>query len=362
MQKTFHLFVLAAGALLAGLAAYVLVRERPADDKTTIRRAVAGAVAVHRQVDGGTVEIASFATRTPDNADALAKAHAAAPIELAPAPAGPLARVHITVEDVTLQIAPGVRYEAWTFDGHVPGPILHVRQGQAVEVTLTNRGAIPHSIDFHAAQIAPDVAFRDVDPGKSRTYMFVASRPGVFMYHCFTSPIMMHVGNGMFGAIVVDPEAGLPHVDREFVLVASEWYLNRPGLTAPAIYSDAKAQAMRPDWATFNGYADQYDAHPLGALPGDTVRYYVVASGPNLDVRFHIVGEVIDRAWVNGDMTRYERGVQTVLVPAGGGAVLDVRFDEPGFYPFVSHAFAQGSLGEIGVVKVGTPKGKMLSH
>jgi nitrite reductase (NO-forming) len=122
-----------------------------------------------------------------------------------------------------------------------------------------------------------------------------------------------------------------------------------------------KARAMMPDWTTFNGYANQYVNHPLTADPGETVRFWVVAAGPTLDTNFHVVGTILDRAWVNQDMTRFQRGVQTVAVPAGGGGVFDVKIDEPGLYPFVSHAFAHVDLGQVGLLKVGNPPGSM-SH
>jgi nitrite reductase (NO-forming) len=118
---------------------------------------------------------------------------------------------------------------------------------------------------------------------------------------------------------------------------------------------------MMPDWTTFNGYANQYVTHPLTAKPGQTVRFYVVAAGPTLATNFHVVGTILDRAWVNGDMTHFQSGVQTVAVPAGGGAVFDVKIDQEGLYPFVSHAFAHVDLGQVGVLKVGSPKGTM-SH
>jgi nitrite reductase (NO-forming) len=121
----------------------------------------------------------------------------------------------------------------------------------------------------------------------------------------------------------------------------------------------AKARAMMPDWTTFNGYANQYVTHPLTAKPGETTRFWVVAAGPTLDTNFHVVGTIFDRAWVNGDMSSYQKGVQTVGVPAGGGAVFDVKIDEEGLYPFVSHAFAHVDLGQVGLLKVGNPKGKM---
>ena len=303
----------------------------------------------------------SFAGATAENAEELAMAHKAYDATLPATAPGSLVRIHMTLKDLTVEIAPGVRYDTWAFDGHgAPGPVIHVRQGQTVEMTLTNGGAIPHSIDFHAARIAPNKAFADVKPGDSFSFRFKATDPGVFMYHCGTKPVLAHIANGMYGAIVVDPAKPLPHADHEYVLVASEWYLNGDGVTKPAQLDMGKARAMMPDWTTFNGYANQYVTHPLVADPGDTVRFYVVAAGPTLDTDFHVVGTLFDRAWVNAGVTDPpQHGVQTVLVPAGGGGVFDVKIDEPGLYPFVSHAFAHVDLGQVGLLKVGNAKGTM---
>jgi nitrite reductase (NO-forming) len=133
--------------------------------------------------------------------------------------------------------------------------------------------------------------------------------------------------------------------------------LNVPGIETPAQYDVSKAHAMIPDWVTWNGYAGQYATHPLTADPGDLVRFYVVAAGPSLDTDFHVVGAIFDRAYVNADMGRWQEGVQTVGVPAGGGAVFDVKIDEAGLYPFLSHSFASVDLGQVGLLKVGEPKG-----
>jgi nitrite reductase (NO-forming) len=302
--------------------------------------------------------LVSFAGQTAENAEELAAAHEPFPAELSPVPEGDVVDVELTLKDVVVEIAPGVKYSAWGFEGGAPGPAIHVREGQQVRITLTNGGAIPHSIDFHAARIAPDKAFRDVDPGESITYTFEATDPGVFMYHCGTKPVLAHIANGMYGAIVVEPaEKPLPAADREYVLVSSEWYLNAPGIEEPATYDQLKAHAVMPDWVTWNGYAGQYVAHPLTADPGETVRFWVVAAGPSLDTDFHVVGTIFDRAWVNQDMTQFQTGVQTVGVPAGGGAVFDVKIDEPGLYPFVSHSFASVDMGQVGLLKVGNPEG-----
>jgi nitrite reductase (NO-forming) len=313
--------------------------------------------ASHDHAATAAVASPSFAGVAPENAETIATAHKPFPATLPAIPAGPIVSVNLTLKDVVHEIAPGIKYNAWAFEGGAPGPVIHARQGQTVKITLTNGGAIPHSVDFHAARIAPNRAFRDVAPGKSLTYTFKAKDAGVFMYHCGTKPVLAHIANGMYGAIVVEPATPLPKADREYVLVSSEWYLNGDGLTKPASYDQAKAHAIAPDWATWNGYAGQYATHPLVANPGETVRFWVVAAGPSLDNDFHVVGTVLNRAWINGDMTRYQRNVQTATVPAGGGGVFDVRIDEPGLYPFLSHSFASVDLGQVGVLKVGKVAG-----
>jgi nitrite reductase (NO-forming) len=315
----------------------------------------------HAGTSAGAVATPSYAGTAPENADALAATHKPYPATLEAAPAGPVAVVHLTLKDVVHQIAPGIKYNAWAFSGGAPGPVIHVRQGQTVKMTLTNGGAIPHSIDFHAARIAPNVAFKDVNPGQSFTFSFVANDPGVFMYHCGTKPVLMHIANGMYGAIVVDPAKPLPHADREYVLVSSEWYLNGSGLKAPASFDMAKAHSMAPDWVTWNGYAGQYVKHPLTANPGETVRFWVVAAGPSFDTDFHVVGTLLNRAWLDGDMTQYLHNVQTATVPAGGGGVFDVKIDTAGLYPFVSHSFASVDMGQVGLLKIGKVAGTM-SH
>jgi len=359
--KILALFLGLAVAVLA-IATVVLVGVASDNDGGAQAGTAATDHSGHAAAEASAVSLPlqSFAGQTGDNAEELAQAHQATNAALPAVPAGDLVQVHMTLKDMVVEIAPGVKYNTWAFDGHgAPGPIVHVRQGQTVEMTLTNGGAIPHSIDFHAARIAPNKAFKDVAPGESFSFRFEATDPGVFMYHCGTKPVLAHIANGMYGAIVVDPAKALPKADKEYVLVASEWYLNGDGVAQPASLDMAKARAMQPDWTTFNGYANQYVTHPLEADPGETVRFYVVAAGPTLDTNFHVVGTIFDRAWVNSDMTQFERGVQTVGVPAGGGAVFDVKIDEPGLYPFVSHSFAHVDLGQVGLLKVGDVPGTM---
>ena len=329
---------------------------------TSAVAAVAAAVAVGIVVPGaGGTSVALAASAAPAGATATVAEHKPFPAAMPPLLTGKVANVHLVLKDVTVEIAPGVKYYAWGFDSGVPGPVIHVKQGQRVKITLTNKGMIPHSVDFHAARIAPNVAFKDVAAGESISYTFTANDPGVFMYHCGTKPVLAHIANGMYGAIVVEPKIPLPKVDREYVLVAGEWYLNGDGLKTPASLDMLKARHQQPDFVTWNGYAGQYVKAPLTAKPGETVRFWVAAAGPSFDTAFHIVGTILNRAWVDGDMSQYLRGVQTVNVPAGGGGVFDVKIDEPGLYPFLSHSFASVDLGQVGLLKVGDVKGT-LSH
>ena len=362
LVKVVAVFLGIAVGVLALVAIVLLGAANDARDDAAAVATTTGHSA-HTPESAVSLPLQSFAGTVPENAEELAKAHAATDAVLPAVPAGNLAQVHMTLKDMTVEIAPGVKYNTWAFDGHgAPGPVVHVREGQTVEMTLTNGGSIPHSIDFHAARIAPNVAFKDVAPGDSITFRFKADDPGVFMYHCGTKPVLAHIANGMYGAIIVQPKAGLPQVDNEYVLVGSEWYMTSDGIAEPASLDMAKARARMADWVTFNGYANQYVTHPLTADPGETTRFWVVAAGPTNNVNFHVVGTIFDRAWENSDLTSPpQRGVQTVVVPAGGGAVFDVKIDGVGLYPFVSHAFADVDLGQVGLLKVGNPPGTM-SH
>jgi nitrite reductase (NO-forming) len=353
--------VILLGILVAILGLFALMMWIDAHNaRDTANRAAA--TVGQSSMTSGAGGLTSYAGAAPANADALALAHKPFPAALPPAPAGDVANVNLVLKDITVQIAPGVKYAAWAWAGGAPGPVIHVRQGQLVKVTLTNDGAIPHSVDFHAARVAPDKYFSDVFPGKSVSYTFRANDPGVFMYHCGTKPVLMHIANGMYGAIVVEP-SNLPQADKNYVLVASEWYLNSDGLTKPAQFSMEKAHARIPDWMTFNGYAGQYVKHPLTAKPGELVRFWVVDAGPSIDTDFHVVGTILNSVYLFGDMRPDHalHNVQTATVPAGGGAVFDLRITTPGLYPFVSHSFASVDMGQVGLLNVGNTPGTM-SH
>jgi nitrite reductase (NO-forming) len=260
--------------------------------------------------------------------------------------------VRMTTSHIRHVIAPGVVYEGWAFDSVIPGPVVRVTVGDTVDFTIVNRAPIPHSMDFHAAEIAPSRAYVNVNPGDSLSFQFVARVPGAFMYHCGTAPVAAHIANGMYGAIVVDPLRPFPKA-REFVLVQSEFYLS-PASGADSLHSLDWAQLLdlSPDHVVFNGVAGQYAAHPLAVDPGELVRFYVVNAGPNRVSAFHLVGGIFDRVRVGGFGSPLE-GVQTFNIPVGGGVVFEARLAESGIYPFVSHAFADATKGAVGVLRVG---------
>lgn len=267
-------------------------------------------------------------------------------------------RLRMTTAHVRHTIAPGVVYDAWSFDSVIPGPVVRVTVGDTVEFTLVNVSPMPHSMDFHAAEIAPSRAYVNVNPGDSLSFRFVARVPGAYMYHCGTAPVAAHIANGMYGAIIVDPVQPLPAA-REFVIVQSEFYLSAASATDSLRRLDwNKMLSLAPDHVVFNGVAGQYAAHPLEVEPGELVRFYVVNAGPNRVSAFHIVGGIFDRIYVGGFGAPLQ-GVQTFNVPVGGGAIFDARLVEEGLYPFVTHAFADATKGGVGILRAGRATGSM---
>lgn len=259
--------------------------------------------------------------------------------------------VDLTVRNATVRVAQGVKMKAWTFNGQVPGPVVRATEGDTVQVTLRNASGNKHhagnghSVDFHAAQIAPNVAFRDVPPGQTLTYSFVADRPGVFMYHCGTAPVLEHLGMGLYGMIIVDPAVPRPPAT-EVMLVQSEFYGKlKKGYLRPSLKAMRK---QRPRYVAFNGKASQYVRSPIEVPVGQPVRVYVVDAGPSLSSAFHVVGEVFDSVQPDGNPANLLTGVSTQLVGAGGGALFELSFDQEGAYPFVTHSFRSADAGAVG--------------
>ena len=269
---------------------------------------------------------------------------------LPPRPATRTQRLSWSATEVPLHITPDVVVMAWTFESNIPGPMVHCRVGDTIEFTLTNRGKIPHSMDFHAAQIDPKAAFRSVVPGESVSFTFQPKYAGAFKYHCGSAPVLMHIGSGMYGAIIVDPPAPLPPA-KEFVLVQSEYYLGAPSGGARAFDYDKMLSTM-PDYVAFNGRPSQYIAEPIRVKVGDRVRLYVISAGPTHPCHFHVVGEQFDRVYMGAPPDVPIRGVQTFAVPAGGGMVFELVCDIRGEFPFVNHGFGHGQKGAIGFLVV----------
>lgn len=286
------------------------------------------------------------------------------PVFDATAPAPVRARLRefrIPVTHDTIEIAEGVPYEGWTFGGTVPGPVIRVREGDQVKVTLVNESPMGHSIDFHAARIPMNVAFKTIAPGETLEFEFQAKDPGVYIVHCGTPPVLMHIMQGMYLAIVVDPKEGWgTAVDKEFVLVQSEFYA-QPGSRGGPDQPDLQAAFDKnASYVVFNGKAFQYKDYPLEVAEGDRVRFFVVNAGPSLRSDFHVVGAVFDRVYPDGNAANVLESVQTYTVPAGGGAVFETVFEKgasgEGVYAFVTHAFADASKGAVGLIRAGSPR------
>ncbi|TFC31324.1 copper oxidase [Cryobacterium sp. TMT1-3] len=291
-----------------------------------------------------------------DDLDALAEPDAAFRARDATLEPAPLATTHrrtLVVRNVETEVAPGVTQMLWTFNGTAPGPTLRGTVGDVFEITLVNEGTLGHSIDFHAGDIAPDSVMRTIAPGESLVYTFTATRSGIWLYHCSTMPMSVHIANGMFGSVIIDPP-GLAAVDREYLLVQSELYLGAQGGEVDA----AKVATQFPDVVVFNGYANQYAARPLKAKAGETVRVWVLAAGPNVGSAFHVVGGQFSTVYKEGDYLLKDGGrtgtggSQVLDLAVAQGGFVELSFTQPGHYPFVSHVMSDAEKGARGIFEV----------
>lgn len=321
--------------------------------------AIAGIVAAIALLLGGVQSALAVPPATPENAAA-----AVTPLSLVSPTPDPESRdarlppllgtgdtVSVTLEakDATVRIANGVDFMAWTFGGMVPAPILHVKQGQTVMVTFVNHGMMAHSIDFHAAQVSPTADYRSIEPGQALQFTFVARVPGAFIYHCGTPPVLLHMGNGMYGALIVDPLKPLPPADAEYVLVQSEWYTAQE--KGNMMMGDMSKMMMgMPDEVVWNGKAYQYEDHPLAAHVGKRVRLYVVDAGPEMPSAFHVIGGIFESVYPDGDPAHALTGVSTYSLAPGQGAVFDIVLAEPGKYAFVDHNMRDMEMGAVGLL------------
>jgi nitrite reductase (NO-forming) len=246
-------------------------------------------------------------------------------------------------EAILIAANPATVYGSMNFDHQVPAPTLRITEGDTVHFTLTNEGKLAHSIDFHAAQTAWSRNYQEVAPGASFSFDWTAQYPGVFMYHCGAVPVLMHIADGMYGAIIVDPKAGRPAA-REYVLVQGEFYGSGGDY--------AKMLDSPPDFVVFNGQALRYKTTPLVAKAGELVRIFIVNAGPNSSSAFHVIGALFSHYESDGYPPNAMGMHQTIDVPPGSGALVELTFAEPGTYPFVTHKFSDATKGATGLFKV----------
>jgi len=316
------------------------------------------------------------------------------------APLEPGNRTHNVRLDIVAQeieIAPDVRYLAWTFGGSVPGPVIHVREGDRINFVMRNRShekvsitspdksdapflqqlaatnlqkALPavapmhHSIDFHAATVAADDKWRMILPGQSIKFEFVANYPGIYMYHCGVPPVLQHVSMGQYGIVIVSPREGYDTDEeavRQYAVVQSEFYLKKSA-QGPLYELDYDA-AMRkqPSHVVFNGHTAALMNDPLLAKVGERVRLYFHNVGPNDQASTHVIGAIFDRVWYEGNPKNEMRGMQTALIGSSNGAVLEFIVPEEGRYVLVDHEFADASKGAIGQI-VGLSKAGTMTN
>ena len=321
--------------------------------------------------------------------DNVTRAPALAPLQ----PGNRTHQVRMDIVAAEIEIAPDVRYQAWTFGGTVPGPVVHVRQGDSVIFTMKNRsdekvsvtppekGASPflaalaqdrlqkvapvvapmhHSMDFHAGTVAPDDKWRMVMPGETIRMEWVANYPGVYLYHCGAPPILMHLAMGQYGVVVVSPRDGFEtdgEVDREFVVVQSEFYLKPAEDELFVLDFDAAAKKI-PSHVLFNGHLTALTDRPLEARAGERVRLYLHNVGPNDQSSNHVIGAIFDRVFYEGNPLNDSRGMQTVVLGASNGAVVEFIAPEEGDYILVDHEFADAQKGAIGHIMVRARDGR----
>jgi len=268
-------------------------------------------------------------------------------------------RAHVQVElevtELVKEIAPGVEYRFWTFGDTVPGPMIRVRHGDYVTFTLQNHPSsmMPHNIDLHAVNGQGGGAEATlISPGQQATFAFTALNPGVYIYHCATAPVGMHIANGMYGLIVVEPKEGFEPVDKEFYVVQGDFYTKGDfGERGLQEFDMMRAVDEDAAYVVFNGRAgSMVGDNALNVKVGETVRMFVGNGGPNLTSSFHIIGEIFDRVWLEGG-AMVNRDVQTTTIPAGGAAVVEFTLDAPGTYNMVDHAifraFNKGAVGQL---------------
>lgn len=300
---------------------------------------------------------------------------------LKPLDPSPTKEIRLDTTHKIIEIAPGVKFSAWTFGDQVPGPVVRARVGDRIKFTMTNRSdeaapgvrltAAPmmHSMDFHAAMVAPNDKYRSVAPGQTISFEFTLNYPGVFMYHCGTPMVLEHIASGMYGMMIVEPRGGYPtKVDREYAVVQSEFYTKpdpekRKVDGQPLYVLDLeRVRSKAPTYTVFNGRYNGLVENPLQAKPMERVRLFVLNVGPSNTSSFHVVGTIFDRVWIDGNPDNQFRGMQTVLLGSSSSAIVEFVVPEAGNYAMVDHHFANASQGAIGVIAAGAPPGSDPEH
>lgn len=273
--------------------------------------------------------------------------------------------VKLEILEMEGEISNGVKYNYWTFGGSVPGSFIRTRVGDEVEFTLSNHpdNKLPHNIDLHAVTGPGGGAESSfVAPGHQKTFSFKTLNPGLYVYHCATAPVGMHIANGMYGLILVEPEGGLPKVDKEYYIMQGDFYTNGengdPGLQP---FDMKKAVEEDADYVVFNGKVGALTGeNAITANVGETVRLYIGNGGPNLTSSFHVIGEIFDNVHIEGG-SLINKNVQTTLIPAGGAVIVDFKVEVPGTFILVDHAiFRAFNKGALGMLKVSGEENKQL--
>lgn len=264
-------------------------------------------------------------------------------------------KISLHAKEVIAEIAPGITYHYWTYNEKIPGPFIRVRQGDTVEIEYTNdiTSSHTHSIDLHAVNGPGGGApLTQAQAGETRTFRFKALNPGLYIYHCATPNVPMHITNGLFGLILVEPPGGLERVDKEFYIVQSEIYTK--GKTGMPGFQEFDADKMlneSPEYILFNGRVKALVDHPLAASTGETVRLYIGNAGVSSISSFHVVGEIFDRVYPEAS-TPVKENVQTTLIPAGGATIVEFKLNQPGTYVLVDHALTRIEKGAWGLLNV----------
>jgi nitrite reductase (NO-forming) len=309
--------------------------------------------------------------------DALSMGAAIKPLD-----PSPVKEIRLDTTHKIIEIAPGVKFSAWTFGDQVPGPAIRARVGDRIRFTMTNRSdeAVPgvrmtaapmmHSMDFHAAMVSPQDKYRSIAPGQTISFEFTLNYPGVFMYHCGTPMVLEHIASGMYGMLIAEPRDGYPtHADREYAVIQSEFYTKpdpaKRKIDGQPLYvlDGERVREKRPTYTVFNGRYNGMVDQPLEAKPGERVRLFVLNVGPSNTSSFHVVGTIFDRVWIDGNPDNQFRGMQTVLLGSSGAAIVEFVIPQAGNYVMVDHHFANASQGAIGIIAAGgSPEGTEPEH